>query len=245
MDKYIVPSLMIAGDTIYLSNNLLRIAQPFVETDGKLKILYDTLSGVNVRMVKNQKFNSKSALTKKKAELDNRRDRGFVCLRDIIHGISVGLIPENAGKALSLYRVLETLGTVSYKFGYKLQTSVLTSLFDEFDKAERQTQLTDLGILPYYDALKAAQAAFAEADQQKLEEKTDKTAAHEPVSVIMNDMVPALTNLVGYMELNAQFEAATYAEAFNEMVTVINEVNATARARQTNNESDSGEETEN
>ena len=46
------------------------------------------------------------------------------------------------------------------------------------------------------------------------------------------------------MELNAHLDGATYAAAFSEMVTVINEVNTTARARQTSKDNDAVDETE-
>ncbi|GET30100.1 DUF6261 family protein [Prolixibacter sp. SD074] len=245
MKKYIFKSLLTVDNTIYLSENLMRIIKAILETDSKLKGLSDKLKAVYERMVANKKRNSASALTQKKAQLDQRRDQGYISLRDIIHGISLSLIPEDAEKALSLYRVFEAVGTTSYSSGYKDQTASLSSLFSELDKPEQQTALTDLALLPYYGALKTAEDDFLEIDKQMLDESTENELNYEPAQEIMVDMVPALTDLVGYMELSSSFDAATYGDAFNQMVTVINEVNATARARLTNNENDSGEETEN
>ncbi|GET27629.1 DUF6261 family protein [Prolixibacter sp. NT017] len=245
MKKYILKSLLTVDNTIYLSENLLRIIKALLETDSRLKVLSDKLVAAYNRMVINKKRNSASALTQKKAELDQRRDQGFISLRDILHGMAVGLIPENAEKALSLYRVFEGVGTTSYAAGYKDQTASLSSLFSELDKPERQTALTDLALLPYYEALKTAEDDFVEVDKQKLDESTENEQKYEPALEIMVDMVSALTDLVGYMELSSTLDAATYGDAFNQIVTVINEVNATARARQTSKESDTVEEIEN
>lgn len=238
MEKIIIPSLLVPGNSVFLAENMLRITTPFLDSDPKLQLLHTSLTGIYNRMVENMNNPRKSAFTQTKLEADKQRDRAFLCLRDMLHGASLSLLADMAGQAAPLYAVLENLGLSLYKDGYKKETAILASLFAEFDKDEHQARLTTLGLLPYYTSLKDAETAFKEVSKQRVEEKTTRAAESEPLTEILDEMLPAMTNMEGYMQLYSQLDPDTYANAYNEMVTVISEVNASARALRTIKEND-------
>lgn len=84
-----------------------------------------------------------------------------------------------------------------------------------------------------YESLKIAQADFDQVSQRKSEEINAKANDTEAATQILEEMYPALTNLVAIIQLYDQLEPDKYGTIFNQMVSYITEVNATARARQT------------
>lgn len=58
-------------------------------------------------------------------------------------------------------------------------------------------------------------------------------ADSEPSTVILTELIPAMTNLVAMIQLNNQLDPATYGEIYHQLVTYVNEINTTARARKT------------
>ena len=69
---------------------------------------------------------------------DKDRDCGYICLRDILHGMSVSLIDDVQVKAVKLYAVVEKYGVQIYSLGYKAESATLLALFTELDKPENQ-----------------------------------------------------------------------------------------------------------
>lgn len=147
-----------------------------------------------------------------------------------------------AGKATKLYAILEKHGKDVYRLGYKAESAVLLSLFQEFDQAENQQLFADLGLLPYYDSLKTAQAEFVLVSTQKSEEKTLLNNDMEAATLILDEMIPALTGLVAMLQLYCELEPAVYSDMFNQVVTCISETNAVARSRKTRKQNQSEEE---
>ena len=117
--------------------------------------------------------------------------------------------------------------------GYKEETANLISLFSDFDLPANKALLKDLGILPFYESLKAAHFAFDGICNQKSDQKTEQIVDSEAATAILTELIPAMTNLLALIELNNQFEPEKYSEAYNQLVTYINEINTTARARKT------------
>ena len=83
------------------------------------------------------------------------------------------------------------------------------------------------------NSLKAAENAFISASNQKSEEKTVQTNDSEAATELLQEMFPALTNLIALLQLYSQFEPAIYGEIYNLVVTYITETNTAARARNT------------
>lgn len=233
MEKLIIPSLLSINDVIYLSTKLLEVTQPLIKSDARLRKLYTIMSVLNDRLIKNQKYNRKSLLTEKRAEQDKLRDRAFKALRDLLHGYSISLIEEMAAPASELYAIVDKYGTNTYTLSYKIETTVLNSLLTEFDLEKNQQLLNTLGILPIYNSLKTAQQTFVLISKQRTEEKTVQSNENEAAGDIVLEMIPALTNLVAYMQLYSQLLAATHGEVYKEMVTLITEINTGARSRKT------------
>jgi len=243
MEKLIIPSILTVPDVITIVDSVLKLTSPFTSTETKIKNLNERCSQILDRLVKNQKSSLKSEFTEELIRLDKRRDQAYVCVRDVVHGISVSLITSDAEKATKLYAILEKLGTNAHRLNYKAETAILMSLFVEFDKPENHQLLADLGISSYYNSLKEAQTEFENVAAQKSDEKTAQNADTEAATAIVVEMIPALTSLVALMQVYADLEPATYSEAYGKIVTVISETNTVARARKTRKQTKTDEET--
>lgn len=233
MEKLIVPSILSVSDVVTMTDRILKIVQKLTGNDPKLNGLYNKLNLIFIRLVKNQKNTSKSLLTEELNKLDKQRDRAYVALRDILHGFSISLLENVNSKASVLYSTIDKLGVQAYQLGYKAETAVLISLFADFDQDSKTQLLTDLEVLPFYESLKTAQAAFVVASTQKSDEKTLRTAETEAATDILNEIFPALTSQVAMIQLYSQEEPEIYSDSYNQILTSIIEINTTARARQT------------
>lgn len=233
MEKLIIPSILSVSDVISISERILKITQPLTQIDPKFMDLYTKTNLIFYRLVKNQKYTNKSSLTEECLRFDKRRDLGYICLRDILHGMSVSLIEEISSKAAKLYAIFDKYGTQIYKMGYKAESATMLSLFNELDQEKNQQLLSEIGILPFYNSLKAAENAFTSVSNQKSEEKTVLTNDSEAATELLQEMFPALTNLVALLQLYSQLEPAIYGEIYNLVVTYITETNTAARARNT------------
>jgi hypothetical protein len=233
MEKLIIPSLLSVSDGILISERVLDATRSLTVADPKLLALFTKTESIFDRIVKNQNYSSKSLLTDDLIELDKRRDNAFIALRDILHGMSVSLIVAYSSKAEILNAIVKKHGNKIYAMGYKKKTSSLISLFSEFDLAVNHTLLADLGLVVFYDSLKAAQAAFETMSKQKSDEKAVKTNDSEPATDIMAELAPALTDLLALIQINNQLDPTTYGAIYNQLVTFITEVNTAARARKT------------
>lgn len=233
MEKLIIPSILLVSDVISMSERILKVTQPLTAIDPKFSDLHIKTNSIFNRLVKNQKSTNKSSLTENLILADKDRDCGFICLRDILHGMSVSLLAEASSKAAKLYTIIDKFGTQIYKLGYKAESATLLSLLSEFDRPENQQLLTDLGILAFYNSLKESENAFVSLSQQKSDEKTVQTNESEAATDILPEIFPALTNLVSMLQLYSELEPASYGEIYNQVVTYITEVNTIARARKT------------
>ena len=233
MEKLIVPSLLSVSDGILMAERFEKTIQPLAETDPKIKKLHTRLSSVYKRIVKNQKNASKSPLTGELVQLDNQRNNGRIAFRDILHGISVSLLEEPKAKALKLYAIFEKYGAAGYKTGYKKGTTILISLISEFDMPANQILVNELNLLPYYESLKTAHEIFDSVSKQKSDEKTTLAADSEPATAILEELIASMEDLLAMIQLNNQIDKETYGEIYNQLVTYINEINTSARARKT------------
>ena len=233
MEKLIISSILLVSDVIPLSERILKITQPLTETEPKIRDLHNCVSHIYGRLVKNQKNVNKSPLTEELILSDKRRNQALIAVRDVVHGLSVALSDEVSAKAAKLYVIIDKYCSNAYKLGYKAETSVLISLIREFDQEVCQNLLTDLHINFLYESLKSAQAAFDLLSQRKSEEINAKANDTEAATQILEEMYPALTNLVALIQLYNQLEPDKYGPTFNQMISYITEVNSTARARQT------------
>lgn len=233
MEKLIVPSILTVSDVITLTDNILKITLPGTGSDSKFGNLYAKNKQIFDRLVKNQKSTLKSEFTDELVNADKRRDLAYIAFRDITGGISICIIEDLAQKASKLYSIIEKLGKETYRLGYKAESAILLSLFVEFDKPRNQQLLNDLGILQYYNSLKEAQTAFEFVSSQKSEEQTLLNNDSEAATMILGEMIPALTSLVAMLQMYAELEPDIYSAMFNRVVTCISETNTAARSRKT------------
>ena len=239
MEKLIIPSLLSVSDGILMAERFIETTLYLTETDPKIKNLHTSLSSVFKRLVKNQKIAGKSPLTGELFLLGNQRNNARIALRDMLHGISVSLLEEPKAKALKLYAIFEKFGALGYKPGYKKGTAILISLISEFDSPVNQSLFQELNLLPYYKSLKSAHEIFNSVNKKKTDEKTTLAADSEPATAVLEELISAMTDLLGMIQLNYQLDNAAYGEIYHQLVTYINEINTTARARKTRKQNNS------
>ena len=233
MEKLIVPSLLSVSDGILMAERFKETIQNLIENDPKIKHLYNGLTSVYNRLVKNQTIGVKSPLTEKMLQLGKRRNNARIALREILHGISVSLLEEPSAKAFKLYAIFEKYDATANKPGYKKATAILISLIDEFDLPANQDLLKELNLMPFYESLKSAQAIFISTNKKKSDEKTTLASDSEPATPILEELITIMTDLLAIIQINTQLDKATYSETYNQLVTFINEINTSARARKT------------
>lgn len=236
MKKLLIPSFYIIGDVTYMSQYILEYCSSLIAADSNLKALYDKLQALYSDILLVLEASGKSGLTEKLKTADAIRDQGFVGFRDQLSGAAKSLITERAATAQELYATIEQLGTQLYNLGYKAETAHLESLFKTFDQANTQEQLTELGLLADYQALKDAHAAFAGTQQERYTEQTEAANASGPAGVLAGEIVPVIENIVAYLQLFSSLNAAVYKDTYDNTLNLINQVNATARARKTRTE---------
>jgi hypothetical protein len=233
MEKLIIPSILSVSDVISMSERILNVTLPLTEMDPKFGSLHAQTSSIFARLVKNQKSTTKNSFTDVSILADKDRDCAFICLRDVLHGMSVSLIEEIKSKAAKLYAIIDKYGGQIYKLGYKAESATLLSLLKEFDQPENQQLLSDLGVIMFYGSLKTAEDTFVSVSQQKSEEKTIQTNESEAATMILKEMLPELTKLVSMLQLYSQFDPDNYGTAYSQVITSITEINTIARARKT------------
>lgn len=222
-----------------MSERILKITQPLTGNDFKFGNLHGQTSLIFERLVKNKKSSLKSSFTVNLLLADKDRDCGYICLRDILHGMSVSLIDDVQVKAVKLYAVIEKYGVQIYSLGYKAESATLLALFTELDKPENQQLLMELGLQIYYNSLKDAEIAFNSISIQKSDEKTIISNESEAATTVLQELLPSLTGLVSMLQLYSQLEPAIYDETFKKVVTYIIEINTVARARKTRKQTES------
>ena len=233
MEKLIISSILTVPDVVNMTDSILKITFQGTETDTKFRDLYSRNKVIFDRLVKNQKNTLKSGLTDLLFSSNKNRGSAYLCLRYIIHGMSLSIMDDVSAKANKLLAILDKHGKDVYRLGYNAESAALLSLFHEFDQAENQQLLVDLGLLLYYESLKTAQTDFDSVSTQKSEEKTVMNNDSEAATLIVDEMIPSLTGLVAMLQLYSELEPAVYGDMFNRVVTCISETNAIARSRKT------------
>jgi len=242
MEKLIIQSILSVSDTISMSERILNVTRPLTALDPKFGSLHTQTSSIFERLVKNQKNTTKNSFTDASVLADKDRDCAFICMRDILHGMSVSLIEDTRTKAAKLYAIIEKYGSQIYKLGYNAESATLLSLLKEFGQPGNQQLLSELGVIVFYESLKAAEEKFVSVSEQKSDEKTSQTNESEAASAIARELLPELTKLVSMLQLYSQFDPGNYATAYNQVITYITEINAIARARKTRRRNDKDDE---
>ena len=241
MEKVLIPSLLNTSEFSSLATNFLSITLPIIETDDKLNILWSKLDEINQRLTENLKYSGKSLLTDKIYLLDHQRDQGVICLSNALEALCQSLIVGRAEKAQLLFSEFEKLGASFYKRGYKVESALLNALFKAMDDSEKQVLLNELGLVSDYLALKNAETAFLEAVAERMKEKSSQVGEYESATSIIKELGPALVKFENYMNLYSELVPETYQPIYQQLLTVIQDVNAKARARKTRRENEQPE----
>ncbi|MBW8333921.1 MAG: hypothetical protein K0M40_18000 [Prolixibacteraceae bacterium] len=239
MGKMIIPSILTVSDAISMGEKILNISQPLTENDSKFSNLHFKTSKIFDRLVKNKKSTLKSSFTGELLFADKDRGSGFICFRDITHGMSVSLIDDIRVKAIKIYAIIEKHGVGIYSLGYKAESASLLALFAELDKPENQQLLAELGLMMYYTSLKDAETEFNSISAQKSAEKTSISDESEAATIVLQELLPALTSLVSMLQLYSELEPDPWENVYKKVVTYITETNTVARARKTRKQTQS------
>lgn len=166
---------------------------------------------------------------------DSQRDSTFIAFRDYIKACSSRRVLEVAAAGEYLTNIVKKHGWTLYARTYTEETAALKALFAELDGAEAATAMQTLNAAPWYDDLKAAQAAFEETYNNKItaEAQADYPLLRETRSSIIRHLTALLDFIRVLGEVNASGAYATMVEQLNE---IINDVMTVARARRTREE---------
>lgn len=232
MEKLIIPSILLAGDLMLLSERLLEITRSLIGSNDKISNLHINLSQLYERLVKNQEDAGKNLYADELDILDKRRCRALIGMRDTIQGMSIVLPNEMSPKASKLCEIINKYCAEAYLPGYKAETSMLISFIYEFDLPDNLALLADLHILTQYESLKGAQIAYDEVSQKRSEAINKRVNESESESQIQEEILLALTSLISTIQLYYQLDPAKYGDTYNRMISSITEVNSNARSRQ-------------
>jgi hypothetical protein len=239
MEKLIIPSILSVNDAISMSEKVLNITQPLTGNDSKFANLHVKTSLIYERLLKNKKSVLKSSFTGDLILADQNRDCGYICLRDIVHGMSVSRINEIRVKAVKLYSIIEKHGVKIYRLGYEAESASLLALFTDLDKPENQQLLSELGLMIYYTSLREAEIAFNSISRQKSDEKTTISDESEAATIVLKELLPTLISLVSMLQLYSELEHNPWEDVYKKVVTYITEINTIARSRNTRKETKS------
>jgi hypothetical protein len=232
MEKLIIPSILLTGDLILLSERVLEITRSLIGSNDKISNLHITLSHLYERLVKNQENAGENLFADELDILDKRRCRALIGMRDTIQGMSIVLPNEMSQKASRLGEIINKYCAEACLPGYKAETSMLISLIYEFDLPDNQALLADLHIFTQYESLKGAQIAYDEVSQKRSEAINKRANESESVTQIQEEILPALISLISIIQLYYQLDPAKYGDRYNRMISFITEVNSNARSRQ-------------
>lgn len=178
------------------------------------------------------------------AERDSARDDAFVALRDFAKAQSKRANAAVAEAGATIYGLFKLRGLSLYRKGYTEQTAGLNLLFDDLATGEAQSALTTINGGDWLADLQAAQAAFEDAINEKVDAES-----REDYPLVRNAQVKLsghLETLLAIVELLAEIahEEGTAASqaAIDGAIGQINEIitgaMAVARARRSRNEND-------
>ncbi len=163
---------------------------------------------------------------------DNQRDSSFIALRDYLKACSSRSVLELATAGEYLTAIVKKHGWTLYARTYTEETAALKALLTELDGTEATTAIQTLNAAPWYDDLKAAQAAFEETYNNKItaEAQADYPLLRETRSKIIRHLTALLDFIRVLGEVNTSDTYTAMVEQLNE---IINDVMTVARARRT------------
>lgn len=91
---------------------------------------------------------------------DKERDKTFSSIKSYLKGYKSLPSMPNAEDAAVLYDILMTRAKGIEKMSYDAQSALLVKVFEELDKPENQTRITNLGITAQYEELKTLHQHF-------------------------------------------------------------------------------------
>ena len=177
-----------------------------------------------------------NAAVEKVAELDGLRGDAFILFKNLIAAYEWSKKKEEKEAYLTLWAVIERLGTRLYTGGYVEQSGKLAMLINEMNKPERLAAMDLLGVRQKFEALEETEKQFAEAYKERLqieanqEESTLKQSKREMISLLVE--VHAAFNL--YVRGMTADDNPEWVRLLNEQIEQMRSVIAARKTRKKN-----------
>lgn len=169
-------------------------------------------------------------------DADDVRDTRYLALRNFCNALTVDKDKNIADAATYLTAIIRELGWSMHRKGKTVETSLLKSMFEKFDKAPASTHLTTTGAQEKYADLKTAQAEFEDTFYSKVDAKTQEV--YPLIRSSRQSTLRYLDALLSYIDMLAEIDKADYLVASQKIDEVITELEAIARARITRKENE-------
>lgn len=175
-----------------------------------------------------------SALTKKLADRDNIRDLAFIGFRDYCKAFASASAPAQSAAAGKLLALIRKIGWTAHRQGYSEQTASVQALSEALAEPEYAQAVAAIGAESWVKDLQETNVAF----EAMVKQKNESTANDDvPTSAeCKRRMVKYLKPLLYYMEIMAELEPKTYADAVAQIFEEIEYVMTGAKARRTRKE---------
>lgn len=184
-----------------------------------------------------------SPLSKTLYEKDELRDRIYRDLVKYIRGARSHYISEKAQAAQQLYGIFKQHDLALTMDSYAIESTKLRALLADLSAERCVAWAEELQISGAIGNLAAAESEFAAVYQQLVDSKAD-VGTLPTVTELASPMRKQIHYILNMVEILEVVEPDTWADAVNEINTVITEVAAKAKARDTMEKSDEEEEEE-
>jgi len=228
------------GESLVRFNTIL---SPYAASVPILLKLLDMAGQLVIKLETAMSLSRASPLSKKLFEKDELRDRLYRDIVKYIRGARSHYISEKAQAAEGLYGIFKQHDLALTMDSYAIESTKMRALLADLSAEMCVAWSEELQITEAIGNLAAAQSEF-EAAYQELVDSRAGVAALPTVTELVSPMRKQLhyiLNMVGILEV---VEPATWADVVNEINTVITELAAKAKARDTREKNEEEDEEE-
>ena len=175
-----------------------------------------------------------SAQTKLLADKDHVRDAAFTGFRDYCKAFISAPDPAQSAAAGKLVALIRKIGWSLQRQGYTEQTAAVEALNEALAEPEYAQAVSAIRAESWVQGLRETNAAFEVVVKQKNESTAYRNIP--PSIECKRKMVKYLKPLLSYLEIMAELEPKTYADAVTKLSEEIEYVMTAAKARHTRKE---------
>lgn len=230
------PSMLNSNEAHISASRIYKITMDLIPDDPFLKtvgaLLTPNFNDLSVIISRTNDSTYVKLLEKK----DDTRDGRFVGLRDFCKAMAGDENPALSTPGKFLVDIFKELGWSMHREGYSVESSLLKSLIEKFEKAPVSTYVTAIGATARLASLKTAQSDFENTFNNKVDAKAKEV--YPKMQECRRRVARYLGGILSYIDLMAETKGGNYQIAANKIDEVITEFGAMARNRQTRKETD-------